>query len=486
MRHLFVCCDGTWNAPTAVHDGVPVPTNVVRFYNAIDDRQDRSRPAQLKYYHPGIGSSGSVLSRLYEGATGSGIAQHISSAYKWIGDHFEADDRLFVIGFSRGAYTVRSLVGMLHKVGLVSRPTWADVSRAYALYRMTRGSRFTAALNDFVSALGDRYSVPPVYFVGVWDTVGALGIPLPPSLAWLMPGLNHNQFHDTSLSPTVTHAYHAVAIDEQRASFTPTLWTFPSGSAAPPTVQQVWFPGVHADVGGGYQETGLSDGALAWMLDRASAAGASFDAALVSQVRPDARGVLHDSYTGLFGLGASQPRSMPLLDAGPPAPPASQSVGASVGSRRAQPPITQCPYRTSRRLAVGDVASLDAYAREPWNWTSIFVARGEMYRFKANPAREWRDASISCSAAGYSRFWLAPFASFRRVPSARWFELCGAVGDAGNPSISGVPANETLFRIGPGCTWKSNADGYLYLFANDVNGFYFNNRGSVQVTVERL
>lgn len=489
MKHLFVCCDGTWNAPTAVHDGVPVPTNVVRFYNCITEggAGDAGAIQQLRYYHPGIGSSGSLFRRMYEGATGSGISQNIRSAYKWLGDNFRSgEDKMFVVGFSRGAYTVRSLVGFLHRVGLIENPAWSEVADAYRLYRRSRQRNAAAELKAFQERLAGRLTAPDVHFVGVWDTVGALGIPLSPPSSWIAFGLRRNQFHDTSLCSNVRNAYHAVAVDEQRASFTPTLWTSADNSAKDVRIEQAWFPGVHADVGGGYQETGLSDGALEWMLKKASDCGARFESNLMRQIRPDPKGVLHDSYRGVFGLAKSQPRSMPYLSAAPPAPPPSQSLSSYVIARRADPPIAQCPYRAGRVLDVKEGATVLVFAREPWNWTGLHVSRGECYKFSTPPTQEWRDAVINSNASGYTRWWLWPFAWLKRLPRAPWFCLSGAVGDAGNPTVSGVPARETMFPIGTDRRWTSTSDGYLYLFANDVDAFYFNNRGGLKVTIERL
>jgi len=489
MKSLFVCCDGTWNAPTAVHDGVPVPTNVVRFYNCVTEgRVEGPEPVQqIRYYHPGIGSSGTRLRRIYEGATGSGISQSIRSAYKWLGDNFNPGaDRMFLVGFSRGAYTVRSLVGFLHHVGLIANPTWDEVTDAYRIYRRSGSRNADAELAAFQRRLGGRLLVPVVHFIGVWDTVGALGIPLSPPFSWLAPGLWRNQFHDTSLSSIVRNAFHAVAVDEQRASFTPTLWTVTGSSSPDLRIEQAWFPGVHADVGGGYQETGLSDGALDWMLRKAMSCGARFDENLMRQIRPDAKGVLHDSYRGVFGLARSQPRSMPYLGAAPPDPPPTQTLHSSVIDRRNGPPIAQCPYREGRLLAVGEQVRVSVFAREPWNWTGLFVSRGQTYAFSAPATQSWRDWFINCTAAGYTRAWLWPFAWLKRLPRAKWFCLSGAVGDGGNPSVSGVPARETMFPIGLQEKWLSTSDGYLYLFANDVDGFYFNNRGGLEVTVERL
>jgi len=113
MTRLFVCCDGTWNAPTDVQDGVPVPTNVVRFYNALAD-VDANGIRQLRYYHPGVGTEEvSWLGRAWAGSTGAGLARNIKSAYYWLAENFRPGDEIYLLGFSRGAFTVRSLSGFL-------------------------------------------------------------------------------------------------------------------------------------------------------------------------------------------------------------------------------------------------------------------------------------------------------------------------------------------------------------------------------------
>lgn len=121
MRNLIVCCDGTWNTPEQREGGVPVPTNVVRLYNALAET-DANGNAHLRYYHPGVGTEGSLLDRAVGGGMGVGLDQNIKSAYRWVCDYFQDGDRLFLFGFSRGAYTVRSLAGLLSHCGILISP----------------------------------------------------------------------------------------------------------------------------------------------------------------------------------------------------------------------------------------------------------------------------------------------------------------------------------------------------------------------------
>jgi len=180
--------------------------------------------------------------------------------------------------------------------------------------------------------------------MGVWDTVGALGIPDDLALLNLLDQPANWRFHDTTLGSNVKIARHAVALDEIRSSFTPTLWTSHSDST---DMKQVWFPGVHSDVGGGYAETGLSDGALQWMVEEAKKAGLAFNSALIRQINPDPLAVLHDSLKGIFEVHRSRPRNTPSI---------TSSAGVlhdSARKRHKSPPISQGPYRTTTQLAVG-------------------------------------------------------------------------------------------------------------------------------------
>jgi uncharacterized protein (DUF2235 family) len=202
---------------------------------------------------------------------------------------YEDGDEVYVLGFSRGAYTARSLVGLIRNSGLVTPENLNKVTEAYQLYR-TRDAHADGPNAVFFR---DNYShILKIKFVGVWDTVGALGIPIE-SFEWFNKA--YYEFHDTELSGIVENAFHALAVDEYRENYAPTLW-------APSTqpnqrMEQVWFTGSHADVGGGYPQEQLSDIALAWMQDRASSCGLAIDTNKIPQVTPaNSAGKLHNSF----------------------------------------------------------------------------------------------------------------------------------------------------------------------------------------------
>ena len=481
MKRLFVCCDGTWNAPTDLHDGVPVPTNVCKFYNALAER-DESNPSieQLRYYHPGVGANESWLHRVWDGAVGNGLARNVQSAYKWLGDHYAGGDPIFIIGFSRGAFTARSVAGFINRCGLPSAPTWELVEEAFALYRLDPHAIATIeALSRFKTAHPSPAQLE-IHFVGVWDTVGALGIPKtfnPLGIDW-----HNNRFHDQTLCSLVRHAYHALAIDEIRSTFAPTLWI---GSPAPgQIVEQVWFAGVHADIGGGYQENALSDQSLRWMVEHASKCGAAFRNEMIAQLAPNSDGVLHDSFAGVFRVTGSQPRSFPDLAAPNQVTPTGQRVHPSVLARRASPPIAQSPYRVSRTLQAGDSAVIEIYAREPWNWTGLYLEKGVTYHFSA--AGQWQDGGRAIGPDGDNgNIVQMLFALSKRVRTEKWFCLIGCIGDASNPTVAGDAAAMTTFPIGTAATMSIARAGYLHCYANDASQFYFNNRGSVTLAVTR-
>ena len=509
MRNLIICCDGTWNTPDQEQGGIPTPTNVVRLYNALDVT-DNEGHEQLAYYHPGVGTDGNWWEKLAGGGVGIGLDKNIMSAYRWLGEHYQADDHLFLFGFSRGAYTVRSFAGMLGKCGLLNlaglsdNEVWKRVDRAFTKgYRKAR----TDWANDdwaFHQTLSGN-DLLPIYFVGVWDTVGALGVPNDMTLLNILDHHNAYAFHDTTLGQTIEHARHAIAIDEMRESFTPTLWT---GVDPRRDVKQIWFPGCHCDVGGGYPEIGLSDGALQWMMDEARDRGLAFKPGLSVQVHPNFMDVLHDSRKGLFKYLRSQPRSIPLLSGND----AHTKIHKSVLERQDNPPIAQAPYHPMHILEAGESRKVTVYAVEPWNETGLYLESGSRYLFAAEG--QWLDRNIKCGPAGMSdgkfqagevihlagSLWgkvegafkkltgneTADFSGTRRQEKLPWFSLVGAIANGGNPDIDGTPAPHETIAIGGGCEHTPIQSGYLYGFANDAWHFYGNNHGSVALTVTRI
>jgi uncharacterized protein (DUF2235 family) len=307
-KSIVFCADGTWNHPDQSHDGVATPTNVWKFYHAL-----LQTDTQAPHYDAGVGTDGTPIDRLLGGAIGKGLFQKIRDGYTVIARGYQDGDQIYIFGFSRGAYTARSLAGMIAVCGLPApgRFDGNATKAAFDAYRAPKqgGSR-AALLGSFTSQYQARDV--KITMVGVWDTVGALGIP-----GGLFSNLDTDLygFLDTSLHPDVQAAYHALAIDERRREFVPTLWTTPFSAGQ--SVEQVWFAGVHCDVGGGYLENGLSDITLGWMMGKAAAHGLEFDPNLARLYPPLTRppelsdpklalDVLHDSWNALWGFPSSR------------------------------------------------------------------------------------------------------------------------------------------------------------------------------------
>lgn len=287
-KRLVICCDGTWNKP----DQKDKTTNVVYTARAVLPVDPEGVP-QVVFYDRGVGT-GNVLDRFSGGAFGKGISTNIQDAYRFIVHNYEAGDELYFFGFSRGAYTVRSTAGLIRNAGVLKKANADRIADAYALYRGESKPSDRASIE-----FREQFSHEPrVHFIGVWDTVGSLGVPVS-GLRFLTKG--KYQFHDVQLSSHVDHAYHALAIDERRGPFAPTLWTCPK-DAPNQSVEQVWFAGVHSNIGGGYPDRGLSDQALVWMIEKAQGAGLAFDPEIVGGFAPDPRGVLENSKTGFYFL----------------------------------------------------------------------------------------------------------------------------------------------------------------------------------------
>lgn len=507
MRHLVVCCDGTWDTADESSEGVPTPTNVARLYNALREADEEGNQ-QLHYYHPGVGTDGGLMDKLTGGMLGVGLSHNIKSAYHWLATNFQPGDRISLFGFSRGAYTVRSLAGMIDACGLIefaaeteTGQRWQQVDDAYDLgYRPgdERSPQWSEGLSFHPGVRVD--------FLGVWDTVGALGIPDSLGVLNLFDVESRHAFHDTELCSVIEHARHAVAMDETRSPFMPTLWKTP-GPRRHGTFKQVWFPGNHRDVGGGHPEHGLSDGALRWILDEsADAVGLAYSTEMLGQIRPDPQGVLHNDCTGVFRYLGPYPRAVPLVDENR----STDVVHHSVFSRQANPPIAVGCYRSSRVLAAGKSWQTVVYANEPWNATGLYLEPGH-YDFVAEG--EWLDRSVPAGPDGSAdgnfyldelsnvvktiRGWwetsfkkithnrVPDFFGTKRVEGVPWMALVGEIADCRLDPKTGAQEPYTPFTIGSGCGLDVEIGGYLYVFANDAWGCYDNNRGSVTLTVTR-
>ncbi|HEY2760558.1 MAG TPA: DUF2235 domain-containing protein [Pirellulales bacterium] len=357
MKRIVICCDGTWNTPKQVDEGVPAPTNVFKITKLIlpqvpgvphlptpaseaaeptqvkagitppDQNQTATSPlaaefsptesapiAQIVYYHPGVGTHGGWLPRLWDAISGFGISANIRDAYRFLIRNYESGDQLFLFGFSRGAFTVRSLAGLIRWCGILRPDAVSHVRKAFNFYRSRDDNKKprTEAATEFRRKYAVE-DISPIEFIGVWDTVGALGNPL-----LLKFG---NEFHDVGLSTMVRYAYHAVSIDEKRKQFVPALWQQQSpppaemqaaveqisGRPWSQTLEQRWFCGTHSNVGGGYRDAGLSDVALRWMIAKAQGAGLSIAAPVTAA---SALGTLRESWRGIWRFLGRKPRAI--------------------------------------------------------------------------------------------------------------------------------------------------------------------------------
>jgi uncharacterized protein (DUF2235 family) len=281
MKRLVVCCDGTWGS-----ESNPTVSNVVKIAesvrsSAVTDTGDHV--GQRVFYVDGPGSRGYLADKLLGGAFGLGLDANLSTMYWQLALNWEPGDEIYVFGFSRGAYTARSLVGMVNRLGLLTADAMTE--RAYpealAIYRQRKVDPEGPDRPEWIE-FRERHCVYPVpiHFVGVFDTVGALGVPLLTSWRY--------RFHDVRLSHNVRYARQALAIDERRRMYAPCLWEVTDDPEGGPSgadrVQQVWFEGVHTDIGGGYADSRLSDITLRWMVDQARRAGLSFDDERIEQL----------------------------------------------------------------------------------------------------------------------------------------------------------------------------------------------------------
>jgi uncharacterized protein (DUF2235 family) len=512
MRHLVACCDGTWQTPRN-------RTNVHRLAEALA-RSDGNGVVQECRYFEGVGAVGSVAARLTGGVAGEGLSQNVRDAYLSLATTYQAGDRISLFGFSRGAFTVRSLAGMISACGLLDLSGMGQ-KEARALVERVYEKKYRArdeALPTWRDRLRFRFDPVdagdiPVWFIGVWDTVGSLGIPDHLGLVNLVDSPRRYEFHDVTLNPRIAHGRHAIALDEFRAPFTPTLWSDP---AAGQSVKQVWFPGDHSDVGGGRRTTGLSDGALQWMMQEATAAvGLTFDPGKEAAVRPDPSDDIHGDLRTAPGPAARvadtlfqpRPRAAPLIDPNDPTDP---SVHGSAYTRQRDRQLRDGPYRPTRVLAAGQSVSVDVAAGEWWNATGLYLATGE-HRFSATG--EWRSAASRSGPAGEkgtallhpralgrlvgtvigqteglfrraTRNNAAAFLGARRE-DLPWMSLVGVVANE-VPSVHGERARpHERIAIGSGTRHEVSRPGYLYGFANDAWGFYRNNSGTVRLTVTR-
>lgn len=257
-KRILLLSDGTWQFLAQ-----PIPTNISRLPALIPPLSPSSIP-QLLRYDPGVGSTNSPLYHLTGGVWGWGLDQNIKELYIFLANNYVPGDHVFIFGFSRGAYTVRSLVGFIHVAGLLKRKFIRKVDDAFELYRSGKRAHHPDA-KKFRRRYGGSI---PIKALVCFDTIGSLGIPveLPPPFDQVA-GSDRYRFHDTTLSPEVEHAIHILSIDENRAKFKPTLMK-PNPKRGKSQLTQLYFPGGHGGVGGGQAgEERFSDNTLKFLVE---------------------------------------------------------------------------------------------------------------------------------------------------------------------------------------------------------------------------
>jgi uncharacterized protein (DUF2235 family) len=337
MKRIAIFCDGTWNTHDATYQ-----TNVVRMAQAVQLTADDGR-TQHVIYQAGVGTGrGSnlvarKLDKFAGGALGWGLTENIEEVYRALVFCYEPGDEVFIFGFSRGAYTARSLAGLIRSCGIPPREAVGRVPEALTRYQSRdpetkpddpESFLFRRDFSPF-TATSDaefnwRMKTSPglcvklnLAYVGVWDTVGALGVPgFLAAAPWLNKKYN---FHDTDLSRSVSSARHAVAIDERRRTFAPALWdnldrlnklalageddvTLDPADHDTWPYRQEWFPGDHSSVGGGVSREGLTAASFAWVAEGAMTAGLDMRQTVLDQVAEkfDVRGDIRSKKSGMF------------------------------------------------------------------------------------------------------------------------------------------------------------------------------------------
>jgi len=353
MKNIVICCDGTGNE---ISENI---SNVLKLYRCLR-KTDKTTPHQAVFYDPGVGTLArpNPWRKLQQDfvailglATGYGLDDNVLAAYSFLVHNYEEGDQIFLFGFSRGAYTVRVLAGLIHKVGLIAREQVNLAGSGLTAYKQfssddPAAGRGLKPLSDsgddegpmpankydqaaqYARILSTRW--PTVRFVGVWDTVASVIVPRPDRLYF--PSLEELAF--TLQNPSVQIFRQAISIDERRCMFRLKAWDDPQtytpnrfnqAHAGPQDIKQVWFAGVHSDIGGGYPEkdSALSKFPLLWMIDEAVAAGLAVNPRTVNQlawgvqrkgspfsyVAPDIRGMLHNSMTPAWRILEFLPKS---------------------------------------------------------------------------------------------------------------------------------------------------------------------------------
>ncbi len=290
-KRIVVRADGTWNRPEEDLEK-DFPTNILKLARAIKPIGSDGIPQQV-FYDWGVGS---YYSKVTGGITGKGLHKNIMDNYRYIVQNYKPNDEIYLFGFSRGAYTIRSLCGMINNCGILKRPDAARIQEAFDLYKKRGSVNAPDGKNSIAFRKTYSHASRKIKFVGVWDTVGAMGIPI--SFLGLFD--DKDEFYDTKLGRNVEIARHALAIDEHREDFLPTIWEKRQNM----DLIQVWFSGAHSNIGGSYkpdQDGSLaSDTPLSWIMREAK--GLTLEAHIKNRLTEKPTASLHNSRRSFYRI----------------------------------------------------------------------------------------------------------------------------------------------------------------------------------------
>ncbi|MDX2245716.1 MAG: DUF2235 domain-containing protein [Bacteroidia bacterium] len=284
-RNLIFCFDGTWNDPSDKLEKGSDITNVLKTYNAAV--QDKN---QMAFYYSGVGTQGGKLDEIVGGATGAGAGKIRNQGYVDLVKNYRPGDKVFVFGFSRGAAIARLFANQVHQEGIPETLHFTDQKKKYK----TQGKSTPVEIS----------------LLGLYDTVASFGIPV--NIAGI-PFQQIDLGRELSIPPNVKRVFHLVAFHEDRNTFRPTLVNHAEN------VEEIWFPGVHSNVGGGYNDNGISDIALKYMVERAAENGMLFKADHLAKIRPNFTGIVFDRLKEDYPLGLS-PRDIVVIENGEASP----------------------------------------------------------------------------------------------------------------------------------------------------------------------